>query len=217
MAETETSGQLPQAPEPSRRPRRWRGALAGMLLLGVGVVGGYAAGSMHGPWWILSAAAHGRFDPARIGDRIDRRVDRVLRRVDATQEQRDKVAVIFKGALGDVSALGVKPWETREKFMNLLRADTIDPAAFEALRAEQIGAADAASKRVVQAMVEAAQVLTPQQRRELAERWDRHGWRHARWDRDHHRERSGDNSGTTNPGATPAPTPAPSTDAAPKQ
>ena len=183
MTDVETGGQLPEAaPQSPRRPRRWRGALAGILLLGVGAVGGYAVGSMQGPWWILSAAAHGHFNPARMEKHIDRRVDRMLDRVDASQEQRDKVNGIVKGAFGDVTALGVKPWETREKFIGLLRADTIDPAAFEALRAQQISTADAASKRIVQAMTEAAQVLTPQQRRELADRWERHGW-HRR-DRD---------------------------------
>jgi periplasmic protein CpxP/Spy len=180
MTDTETDGQPSgPAPQPIRKPRRWRSALAGVLLLGVGAVGGHAAGSMHGPWWILSAAAHGgHFDPARMAKHIDHRVDRALNRVDASQEQRDKVSGIFKSALGDVTALGVKPWEAREKFIGLLRADSIDPAAFEALRAEQIGAADAASKRVVQAMTEAAQVLTPEQRRELTDRWERHGGRH---------------------------------------
>jgi protein CpxP len=183
MADTQTSGQLPEAPpQAPRRRRRWPGAVAGVLLIGIGAVGGYAAGAMHGPWWILSAAAHGHFDPARMGKHIDRRVDHVLDRVNASQEQRDKVTGIFKSALGDVTALGMKPWETHEKVIALLRADTIDPAAFEALRAQQISTADAASKRIVQAMTEAAQVLTPEQRRELADRWERHGRHHA--DRD---------------------------------
>ena len=189
MTDTDTSGQLPEtAPQRPRRPRRWRGALAGVLLLGVGAAGGYAAGSMQGPWWILSAAAHGHFDPARMGKHIDHRVDRMLDRVDATQEQRDKVSGIFKNAVNDVTSLGFKPWDVREKFITLLRADTIDPAAFEALRAEQIGAADAASKRMVQAMTEAAQVLTPEQRKELADRWEQHGWHHR-----HHADRTQDN------------------------
>jgi protein CpxP len=197
MTDVETSGQLPEAaPQSPRRARRWRGALAGVLLLGVGAVGGYTAGSMQGPWWILSAAAHGHFNPARMEKRIDHRVDRMLDRVDATQEQRDKVSGIVKSAFGDVTNLGVKPWETREKFINLLRADTIDPAAFEALRAQQISSADAASKRIVQAMTEAAQVLTPQQRRELADRWERHGWHHHR-DRD--RGQDSQQNGTDKP------------------
>jgi periplasmic protein CpxP/Spy len=183
MADTENPGQLPEAPQQPRRRRRWRGVVSGVLLLAVGAVGGYAAGAAHGPWWILSAAAHGGFTPEKMGKRIDRRVDRVLDRVDATQEQRDRVTGILKGAVGDVTALGVKPFEARQKALELLRADTVDPAAFEALRAEQIATADAASKRVVQAMIEAAQVLTPEQRRELADRWERRGHWHRRADR----------------------------------
>jgi protein CpxP len=182
MTDTNTGGNLPEAAPPKtvRKRRLWRGALLGTLLLGVGAASGFAAGSVHGmPWWLLKAGAHHRLDPERIAKRIDSRVDRVLDRVDATQTQRDKVSGILKTAMTDLTALGIKPWETRAKFMELMRADAIDPAAFEALRAEQISTADAASKRAVQALTEAAQVLTPEQRRALVERWDRHGrrWR----------------------------------------
>ena len=176
------SGGLPEPATPQtprrRRWRRWLGALAGVLLVSGSAFGGFVAGSVHGPGWILSAAAHGRFDPERMAHRIDRRVDRVLKRVDTTQEQRDKVSGIFKSTLGDLTSLGFKPFETRQKFLQLLRADTVDPAAFEALRAEQISTADAASRRIVQALTEAAAVLTPEQRRQLADRWERRGWRH---------------------------------------
>ena len=100
-------------------------------------------------------------------------MERVLSRVDATAEQRGKVSGITKAAISDLTAQGIMPWEARRKFVELLRADTIDPAAFETLRAEQISKADAASKRVVQAVTEAAAVLTVEQRRELTERWQK--------------------------------------------
>lgn len=178
MTDMNAGGQLPEAAPPKRRRKLWRGALLGTLLLGVGAASGFAAGSVHGmPWWLLKAGAHHRLDPERIAKRIDNRVDRVLDRVDATNEQRGKVSGILKTAMTDLTVLGIRPWETHAKFIELMRADTIDPAAFEALRAEQISTADAASKRVVQALTEAAQVLTPAQRRELVERWDRHGRR----------------------------------------
>ena len=182
MTDLNEGGQLPEtvAPKTHRKRGLWRGLLLGTVLLGVGAASGFAAGSVHGmPWWLLKAGAHHRIDPERIAYRIDKRVDRVLDRVDASREQKDKVSGILKTTLTDLTSLGIKPWETRAKFMDLMRADTIDPAAFEALRAEQISTADAASKRVVQAMTEAAQVLTPAQRRELVERFDRHGprWR----------------------------------------
>jgi periplasmic protein CpxP/Spy len=188
MTQTDTGGQLPEpaAPRPRKR-RRWRGVLVGALLLGVGVASGFAAGTVNGmPFWMMNAAVGHGLNPERVHKRIDRRVERVLDRVDASQEQQDKVAGIIKGAFNDLTALGIKPWEAREKALALFRADTIDPAALEAMRAEHIAMADSASKRVVQALTEAAQVLTPDQRRELAERWERRGrhWhRHERGDR----------------------------------
>jgi protein CpxP len=188
MTQTDTGGQLPEpaAPQPRKR-RRWRGVLVGTLLLGVGVASGFAAGTVNGmPFWMMNAAVHHGLNPERVHQRIDRRVERVLDRVDATKEQQDKVAGIIKGAFNDLTALGIKPWEVREKALTLFRADTIDPAALEAMRAEHIAMADTASKRVVQALTEAAQVLTPEQRRELAERWEHRGWRgHRGWHGDH--------------------------------
>jgi protein CpxP len=174
MTETDTglSGQEPERTVRGRR--RWRGAIIGAALFAVGTASGFAVATAHGvPWWMLGAAAHHRLDPERIAARVDHRVERVLSRVDATQEQRGKVSGITKAAIADLSALGVAPWEVRGKFVELLRADTIDPAAFEALRAEQISKADAASKRIVQAVTEAASVLTPDQRRELTEHWQK--------------------------------------------
>lgn len=163
------------APEQNGRPRRrWRGAIIGAALFAVGTASGFAVATAHGiPWWMLGTASHHRLDPERIAARVDRRVERVLSRVDATDEQRNKVSGITKAAISDLSALGVAPREVRGKFVELLRADTIDPAAFETLRAEQIGKADAASKRIVQAVTEAASVLTVEQRRELTERWQK--------------------------------------------
>ena len=135
--------------------RRWRGAIIGAALFAVGTASGFAVATAHGmPWWLMGAAAHHRLDPERIAARVDRRVERVLSRVDATAEQRGKVSGITKAAIADLSALGVAPREVRGKFVELLRADTIDPAAFETLRAEQISKADAASKRIVQALTE---------------------------------------------------------------
>ena len=175
MTDTETVAQE-QGP---RGRRRWRGAIIGAALFAVGTASGFAVATAHGmPWWMLGAATHHRLDPERIAARVDRRVEKVLSRVGATEEQRNKVSGITKAAIADLSALGVAPWEARGKFVELLRADTIDPAAFETLRAEQIGKADAASKRVVQALTESAAVLTVEQRRELTERW------HKRMSRD---------------------------------
>jgi Spy/CpxP family protein refolding chaperone len=60
----------------------------------------------------------------------------------------------------------------------LLTADTIDRGAIEALRAEHLQLAERASRRFAQVLADMAEVLTPEQRKDLAGRMERHrsGW-----------------------------------------
>jgi Spy/CpxP family protein refolding chaperone len=51
-----------------------------------------------------------------------------------------------------------------------LTQDKVDRVEIEKFRAEQLALADAFSKRVSQAIGEAAEILTPEQRRKLADR-----------------------------------------------
>jgi hypothetical protein len=50
-----------------------------------------------------------------------------------------------------------------------LTAPTIDRSAIERLRAEQIGLAETASKRIAQAVADASETLNPEQRRKIAD------------------------------------------------
>jgi Spy/CpxP family protein refolding chaperone len=52
----------------------------------------------------------------------------------------------------------------------LFSASSIDRTAIEKLRAEHIGLAETATKRIAQAIGDAAEVLTAEQRRTLVER-----------------------------------------------
>ena len=61
-----------------------------------------------------------------------------------------------------------------EKVMELLAAPTIDKAAIEAVRAEQVANMTAKSKLMTDAMIEAADILTPEQRATLAEEMKKH-------------------------------------------
>jgi Spy/CpxP family protein refolding chaperone len=67
----------------------------------------------------------------------------------------------------------------RERARELLTQPTIDRAAIEAFRTEQMALAEAASKRIAQALGDAAEVLTPEQRREVDSflQWRRSHWR----------------------------------------
>jgi len=160
-------------PETPPQPRRrWgRRALVAGLLVVLGGAGGFAIGTHKAAAMFWHGMHHMQMDPQAAADHAVHRVDRVLSHVEANAEQKAKVEAIAKSAVLDLAKLGVNPKETHEKFLTLLRADKIDPAALEALRAEQVAKWDAASKRIVQAVTEAAPVLTPEQRRELTEPW----------------------------------------------
>lgn len=157
------------APQRQHRRRLWVFA----LIIGASALFGFAAGKAHtfmGWHW----AGHHGFDTEEITFIIQHRIDRALSKVDATQEQKDKIYAIAKAAVADVMALRKDQSDTPEKFVALLKADSIDRAAIEAMRSEKLKLADAVSKRILQAVADAAEVLKPEQRRQLADAWAQH-------------------------------------------
>jgi Spy/CpxP family protein refolding chaperone len=103
--------------------------------------------------------------------------------LDATQDQQVKLANIAKAAVADLRPLKEKAQGARAQAVTLLTAPTIDRTAIERLRAEQIGLAETASKRIAQALADAADVLSPEQRRKVADWMARRGpwmpWHHG--------------------------------------
>jgi Spy/CpxP family protein refolding chaperone len=87
--------------------------------------------------------------------------------VDATADQQEKLRGIVKNAVKDMLPLREKMVGARQQARNLLLGQTVDRAAIEKLRSEQIANADALSKRLTQALADAADVLTPEQRQKL--------------------------------------------------
>jgi Spy/CpxP family protein refolding chaperone len=77
-----------------------------------------------------------------------------------------------------------KAQAARQKARELLTPPTIDRTAIEAFRAAQVAQLDAVSKRLTQALTEAAEVLTPKQREQISERMER---RRGQWRRGWHR------------------------------
>ena len=83
--------------------------------------------------------------------------------IDATEEQKTKLTAIFVGAANDLMPLRAEMMESRHagELVGLLTAPTVDRAAIETFRAEKMALADQASRRIAQALGEAAEVLTP--------------------------------------------------------
>jgi Spy/CpxP family protein refolding chaperone len=118
------------------------------------------------------------FDPARAEERADRMVRHLAIEVDATNEQADKLRAIVKAAVKDLVPLREKFKSARERARALLTAPTIDRAAIEQLRSEQMANIDAASRRIAQGLADSAEALNVEQRRKLEERLDE--WRQRR-------------------------------------
>jgi Spy/CpxP family protein refolding chaperone len=140
--------------------------------------------SQHGPPWhrggFMSAPFHmgGRLDAAQAENRADRMVRHLAIELDATAEQQDKLRAIAKGAVTDLVPLRDKAQSARERARSLLTQPAIDRAAIETFRAEQLALADEASRRIAKALADAAEVLTPEQRRKIDEHIE---WRRSHW------------------------------------
>jgi periplasmic protein CpxP/Spy len=151
-----------------------RGIFILLVALAAGFVGGYASKSFaHGPGRLMAAT----MDPAQMDEHVERMVKHFAVEVDATPEQKEKLTTIAQGAARDLAPLRDKVKHARQQALDLISSEKVDRAAFENLRAEQMALMDASTKRLTQALADAADVLTVEQRRKLAERAQRSGHR----------------------------------------
>jgi Spy/CpxP family protein refolding chaperone len=93
-----------------------------------------------------------------------------LRDIDASAEQQDRVNVIVAGTVDDLFRLKESHQQNKTAFHAALAGPAIDRAALEEIRKSEMGLADEASRRLVQALADVSDVLTPAQRQALAER-----------------------------------------------
>ena len=124
------------------------------------------------------ARAHGPMDPARIEEHLERMLKHLYVEIDATAEQQKKLAPIVKQAARDLLPLRDRFHEGRRRGIEILSAAAVDRSALEGLRSEQLQLAESASRRLTQALADASEVLSAEQRKTLAERAQRHrhGW-----------------------------------------
>ncbi len=159
---------LSSSPTPRSRGRRW--LLAGLATAAVaaGALAWQAPAMAFGPGF---GHHGGAMDPETMSRRIDAMTSWMLADIDASPEQRNRIAAIFKGAANDLAPLRERHRAARKEGLQLLSAPTIDRARLEQLRIEQMQLGDTASRRMLQAMTDAAEVLTPTQRAQLAQKW----------------------------------------------
>jgi Spy/CpxP family protein refolding chaperone len=169
---------IPPSHPPVPRSKRGRTLLFTTLIVAAGLTGAAVTKAVSNPFG-FGPGFHGGMrgswggaplDPAQIEDRADRVVRHLGVELDATTDQQEKLRTIMRAMLKDVLPAREKAFNARRQARELLTQNTVDRGAMEKLRAEQIALADSVSKRVVQALGDAAEVLSPEQRRKLNDR-----------------------------------------------
>ena len=127
--------------------------------------GGYTGGGHGGD--------HNRFadwSDTDIEARIERMVKHAAIEIDATQEQQEKITSLVTAVAKELKPVHDRMRATGKEIRDLLLADTIDRSALEQLRAERLADAERISKDLVSALADVADVLSPEQRKQLGER-----------------------------------------------
>jgi Spy/CpxP family protein refolding chaperone len=174
---TATGTQPPQG----RWTRRRTAILVLLVALAVGLTGVFATGAFSRGFGFGPGHHFGSMSPAMIEDRADRMVRHVAIEIDATAEQQERLRALVKAAVRDLLPMREKAQAARAQARELLTQPNINRAEIERFRTEQLALADAASRRLVQALADAAEILTPEQRNKINDHLERRehwrGWR----------------------------------------
>jgi Spy/CpxP family protein refolding chaperone len=138
------------------------------LVIAAAFAGAFATSAFsHGPGHWHRGGMFAPFDPARAAERADRAVRHLAIELDATNEQQERLRDIVKATVKDLVPMREQAHAARLGARELLTQPTVDRTAIERFRTEQVALADAFSKRIAQAIGDAAEILTPEQRRRL--------------------------------------------------
>ncbi|PKA40073.1 Spy/CpxP family protein refolding chaperone [Rhizobium sullae] len=168
----------PTSGEPASKGWGRRTAIGSLAAVAIVGAAGFAAARSDG----FGFGMGGHMMHAHMGGSgfMEHRIGSVLDEIDATSEQEDKLWEIIDKARDEIGPTFRDVRETREQVIELLGAPTVDRAAAEKLRSERIAAIDEASRKMTTALLDAAAVLTPEQRAKLVEHLkERRG--HGRW------------------------------------
>jgi protein CpxP len=149
---------------PSNARRRWFAGVTGVTglaaLTGIGLLGAPAQSHAWG--------RGGGLDPEERARRMEWRIGKMVKAIGGTAQQQEQLVAIARTAMAELRPLRDQRRQARLRGLELLAVPVIDRRALEQARATQMQMADAASRRMVQAMADGAEVLTPEQRVKVA-------------------------------------------------
>ena len=112
----------------------------------------------------------------------ERRIEHMLDAVDASDGQREEIRTALEGLHESIETGRDARSDSHAAIAVALTGEEIDGEALEAIRAGHVERFEAMSQQMLQAIVRVAEVLTPEQRREITDQLEDHG---------HHRGRRG--------------------------
>jgi Spy/CpxP family protein refolding chaperone len=152
----------------AEHPRRF-----GLWLLGSAIavlaLGGVSMSAAHAQ--ALGEGQGEGMDPtdagAMAGGFMARRMERMLDKVGATAGQRGQIEAIWNGLRPQLKAMRQQHESVHQQIVAALTAATINPSTVEQLRQQSMTLANRTSTLLTQGFVQTAQVLTPDQRRQV--------------------------------------------------
>jgi periplasmic protein CpxP/Spy len=151
-------------------PQTLRLVLAGLSLALAGAFATAVRAAPDGGHGMMAPAAMaGPGGHAGHGGMFGGMMSRLLERVNATPEQRNQIQQIMQHEASEMRAQHEAGRALRQQAMALFAQPTVDAHAVEALRQKQLAVHDATSKRMTLALLEISRVLTPEQRKQMAE------------------------------------------------
>jgi len=160
---------------PSLRPRSRKGLWLGLALaLGAGAVGIAVPMTQA---YAFEGGGPGGGPGGAFDGHWGFRMQHILAKVGATDSQKGQIKAIWEGLRPQLKTLHQQHFALRQQITTAMTAPTIDPAQIETLRQQSVQLMDKTSSVVTQGMVASAQVLTPDQRKQVA----------AEMQKEHHR------------------------------
>ncbi len=163
--------------DPGAKPNR-RYIIWPLAYIFLAVVFAVAASAWNGPGGMRGHGMFGRHhsppDAEAMRDRVAFGIEWGLRKLDATPEQQEQIQAIAADAVDRMVVLHERHGASKAALRDLITAEQVDRLALETWRVEQLASLDEGTKQLAESVANALDVLTPEQRAELAEHMARH-------------------------------------------